>query len=261
MSARHAALAAGGGAALAAATTYWRHLGPYSQALGDFPYRASRPHRRARPGRTVALTFDDGPNEPYTSQVAAILASRHLRATFFQVGRCVERHRGVTRDLAAAGHTIGNHSWSHRFGHGWNAVDLTREVERAQEVFAEHLGRQPALYRPPWLIRTAATFDVLDRHGLRPVSGEFCHALEPFQPSAQRIARRTLAKVRDGGIVIFHDGFDDRGGPRHQTVAAVEIVVDTLLERGYSFVTVDELLGLPAYAPEHEPAGRVRARA
>jgi peptidoglycan/xylan/chitin deacetylase (PgdA/CDA1 family) len=242
---RRAALAAATGAAVLAAGGYWRHMSPYSQALGEFPYRSREGSER---GRTVALTFDDGPNEPYTSQVASILETRNIAATFFQVGRCVERNPQVTRDLATAGHVIGNHSYSHRFASGWNRQDLTRQIELAQGVFAEHLGRLPSLYRPPWLIRTSAMFDVLAEHQLRPVSGEFCHAFEPLQPSPQRIARRTLAKAREGGILIFHDGYDDVGGPRDNTVAAVEIVVDTLLDRGFCFVTVDRLLGFPAYA-------------
>jgi peptidoglycan/xylan/chitin deacetylase (PgdA/CDA1 family) len=117
-------------------------------------------------------------------------------------------------------------------------------------VFRHTIGREPALYRPPWLIRTPATFRLLEEAGLRAVSGEFCHALEPFQPSARRIARRALAKVRPGGIVIFHDGYDAKGADRTSTVRAVEIVVDTLMRDGYSFTTVDHLLRTPAYSAE-----------
>lgn len=234
------------GATVLATTAYWRHMSPYSQSLGDFPYRSPVAWPESTP--RIALTFDDGPNEPYTSQIASLLEARGISGTFFQVGRCVERHSEVTRDLAAAGHVIGNHSYSHRFTHGWTAREITGQVERAELVFGEHLGRVPALYRPPWLIRTAAMFDVLADHDLRPVSGEFCHALEPVQPSPRRIARRALAKARDGAILIFHDGYDDVGADRGNTVAAVEIVVDSLLDRGFTFVTVDALLGVPAYA-------------
>ena len=224
---------------------YWRHMSPYSQALGTFPYR--RAPGSVERSKTVALTFDDGPNEPYTGQVAEILAERDIRATFFQVGRCVQRHPEVTRALAAAGHVIGNHSYAHRFDRGWSAQAQRTEVDLAQQVFTEHLGRQPALYRPPWLIRTRRTFELLRARGLSPVSGEFCHPLEPWQPSPQRIARHALARLGPGGVVIFHDGYNSSGGARHHTVEAVRIVVDTLVARGYDFVTVAELLGLPAY--------------
>jgi peptidoglycan-N-acetylglucosamine deacetylase len=235
--------------AVAAGATYWRHLSPYSQALGPFPFRAPRGTGDALGDRpVVALTFDDGPNEPYTSQIAAILAARGAVATFFQVGRCVQRHPGVTAGLAAAGHVVGNHSFTHSFTRGWTTAVVRRELGDAQEALVGELGRRPLLYRPPWLIRTAGVLDAVRAEGLTAISGTFCHPLEPLQPAARRIARLALAQVRPGGIVIFHDGYDDRGGDRSATVEAVEIVVDTLLERGYGFVTVDRLLDVPAYA-------------
>ena len=96
---------------------------------------------------------------------------------------------------------------------------------------------------------------MLRRRGLSPVSGEFCHALEVFQPPPQRIARRALAKARPGAILIFHDGFDAHGGNRAHTVAAVPIVITELIRRGYAFVTIDDLLGIPAYQPGHTSSG------
>jgi peptidoglycan-N-acetylglucosamine deacetylase len=237
------------GAPLAAvAAGYWTAMSPYSQFLGTFPFRADP--RAPQPAKTVALTFDDGPNEPFTSQIADFLDDRGIKATFFQVGRCVERHPDSTRRLLAAGHVIGNHSYNHRFDRCWTAPEIAAELRSAQSVFRHTIGREPALYRPPWLIRTPATFRLLEDAGLRPVSGEFCHALEPFQPSAQRIARRTLAKVRPGGIVIFHDGYDAKGADRTSTVEAVKIVVDTLIRDGYSFATVDHLLRTSAYSAD-----------
>jgi peptidoglycan-N-acetylglucosamine deacetylase len=237
----------------AAAAGYWAAMSPYSQLLGAFPFRAEtsrRPH-----GKTVALTFDDGPNEPYTSQIAAYLDDRGIKATFFEVGRCVQRHPETTRQLSASGHVIGNHSYAHRFDRCWRGRDIAEEIQRSQDVLGDILGREPALYRPPWLARTPATFRLLHDRGIRPVSGEFCHALEVLQVSSERIARRTLSKVRAGSIVIFHDGYDAQGADRTSTVEAVRIVVDTLVRDGYSFATVDELLGIPAYLqPQHGAA-------
>ena len=234
-----------GTSVVTAATGYWTTMSPYSQRLGPFPYRATAD---AGP-KTIALTFDDGPNEPYTSQIAAYLNQRAIKATFFQVGQCVQRHPETSRSLLAAGHLIGNHSHSHRFSRSWTRRDIANELDLSQQIFHDILGRKPALYRPPWLARTPSTFSVLNEVGMRAVSGEFCHALEPVQPSAHSIARRALAKVRSGSIIIFHDGYDARGGARTNTVAAVEIVVDVLTDQGYSFSTVDRLLGAPAYLP------------
>ena len=236
------------GLSAVSATGYWAVMSPYSQLLGTFPYRATGDAMMGN--KRVALTFDDGPNEPYTSQIGTYLDERDIKATFFQVGRCVERQPDASRALLAAGHIIGNHSYSHRFRRCWTARDLATELHRSQEVFRDHLDCQPALYRPPWLARTPATFRVLEAAGLSAVSGEFCHAFEPLQPSAERIARRALAKVRPGGIIIFHDGYDAKGAGRANTVAAVRIVVNALLQRGYSFVTVDQLISTNAYAIE-----------
>jgi peptidoglycan/xylan/chitin deacetylase (PgdA/CDA1 family) len=215
-------------------------MSPYSQLLGRFPYRGAP----ARP--EVALTFDDGPNEPYTSEIADYLDERGIQATFFQVGKAAARHPEVTRRLIDRGHVIGHHGQSHQFTRYLRRATLSKDIRDADLVFAE-LGIRPALYRPPWLLRIPALFPVLRRHGMQAVSGEFCHPLEVLQPNPERLARATVAKVRPGSIVIFHDGFDGHEGYRASTVAAVKLVVDRLSADGYSFTTVDRLLEIPAY--------------
>lgn len=220
---------------------YWIVMSPYSQLFGNFPYKAMTSEK------VVALTFDDGPNEPFTSEIADFLRTRAVTATFFQVGRCVERNPEVTERLAREGHLIGSHSYSHRFLHCLRWSAQKEDIAKGQQTLTTLLGRRPALFRPPWLFRHPSMLQTLRAKGLEPISGEFGHVLEVFQPSPERIARRALAKVRPGSILIFHDGFDARTGPRGQTVEAVKLVVDHLLRDGYSFATIDELLGIPGY--------------
>ncbi|GAB3850308.1 polysaccharide deacetylase family protein [Dactylosporangium cerinum] len=220
---------------------YWLLMSPFAPSARDYPYHGPTGER------LVALTFDDGPNEPYTSQILDILAAHDVRATFFQVGRCVERHPGTARRTVEAGHVLGNHSLSHRFGTYLRPGAYEREVGQTQRILARVTGRTPALARTPWLWRRPALLRMLRRGGLHPVAGEFGHALEVFQPSGVRMARRAVAKARPGSILIFHDGFDGRGGNRAETVVAVRETVEGLLARGFRFVTVDELLGVPAY--------------
>jgi peptidoglycan/xylan/chitin deacetylase (PgdA/CDA1 family) len=227
---------------------YWLLMSPYSQVLGPFPYRA------ASAERVVALTFDDGPNEPYTSQIADFLDQHDVKATFFQVGRAVVRHPQATARLAASGHVIGHHGYAHQFSRYLRRETLAADMQQGLDAFAA-LGLRPALYRPPWLLRIPALRGIARRHRLQVISGEFCHALEVFQPAADRIARRALARARPGSILIFHDGFDGRGGDRASTVDAVKIVVDRLISRGYRFTTVDRLLDIPAYSTDTPPAG------
>ena len=127
----------------------------------------------------------------------------------------------------------------------WGA--FAGEIERTQEILGQVLGQEPRLVRMPWLWRQPAILSMLGRSGLTPVSGLFCHALEVFQIDAARIAPRAMAKAKPGTIIIFHDGYNARCSVRAETVEAVRLTVDGLLDRGYRFVTVDQLLGVPAY--------------
>jgi peptidoglycan-N-acetylglucosamine deacetylase len=227
---------------------YWVFMSPYSQVFGPYPWRG-RDDTRA-----VALTFDGRPNEPYTSQIAEILKQRNVRATFFLVGRCVERFPEVPAVLAAEGHVIGNHSLSHRFRTYLRPGAFAREIERTQRILRQALNKEPVLVRTLWLWRQPMLLSSLRRERLLPVSGRFCHALEVLQINPARIARKAISKTRPGAILIFHDGYNAGGAARAATVDAVRLTIGALHARGYYFVTVDELLGVPAYLP-NRPVG------
>lgn len=235
------------GAAAAAAVgvgvgiAYWTGFGSTSQLFGSFPYRGETDEP------VVALTFDDGPNEPYTSRLLDTLDSRGVRGTFFQVGRCAERFPAATRRVVETGHVLGNHSFNHSFAQYLREPDQRLEIERAQDVLHRISGSAPALYRPPWLCHWPRVLGGVSARGLQVVSGTFGHPLEIFQPPAQRMADHAATITRPGSIIIFHDGREARGGRRNQSVAAIGPLVDQLRDRGYSFATVDELLGVPAY--------------
>ena len=226
---------------LVLATIYWLFMSSYSQVFGAYPYKGvtSEP--------VIALTFDDGPNEPYTSQIVDYLNGMNIRATFFQVGKCVERYPGVSKKMMRAGHVIGNHSLSHEFYQYCLHPRFMDEVKQNQIILRQAMGKTPGLYRSPWLLRQPWLLSTVKKQSLRPVSGVFCHPLEPWQPTAARIAKRAIKKAKPGTILIFHDGVEGRGGDRSQTVEAIKITVEELLRRNYKFVTVDELLGIPAY--------------
>lgn len=237
---RRTAAVVAAGSATAAGTAYRVLMSPTSQLLGSFP------HRGAATDRRVALTFDDGPNEPFTSALADVLAERDVRATFFQVGVAAARTPDVTRRLVADGHVIGNHSLTHTFSTCLRSSAMADEIAETQQILGDITGRAPSLYRPPWLLRTPGLFPVLEGQRLTAVSGQFCHPLEVLQPAASRIARGAVAKSRPGQILIFHDGYEGSAGFRGRTVEAVREVIDALRDDGYDFATVDELLGVGA---------------
>lgn len=220
---------------------YWLYMSPFSQVFGRFPYKASTTKK------AIALTFDDGPNEPFTSQLLDYLDEQKVRATFFVVGDCASKYPEVVKRIIKAGHVVGNHSQSHKFGKYFSQPGFAHEIAMAQTTISELIGKTPALFRPPWLLRQPWLLKTAKQAGLQVVSGEFCSALEVMQVDGAKIAHATLSKVHPGSIIIFHDGFDARGGNRAQTIAAVKQIIPELKKTGYSFVTVDELLNVPAY--------------
>lgn len=226
---------------IVAGLLYWLFMSSYSQVFGHFPYHGPRDKK------VIALTFDDGPNEPYTSQIIDYLNSLNIKATFFQVGRCVERYPEVTKKAFSCGHLIGNHSLSHKFSKYFTQPNFEEEIVKSEAIISGVIGKSPACFRPPWLWRQPSMLRTLKKNNLNPVSGEFCDAIEIFQPSAKHIARRVLAKAKPGAIIIFHDGVEARGGNRRQTAESVKIVVEELQKQEYQFVTVDKLLGIPDY--------------
>lgn len=123
-----------------AGLAYRAFLSPCSQTLGPFPVRGGGDER------AVALTFDDGPNEPFTSQIGAYLAEQGIVGTFFQVGKCVERFPGTSRHLLSQGHVLGNHSYSHSVLRCVTPGSQRRETMRTQQALTEAIGRRPALY-------------------------------------------------------------------------------------------------------------------
>ena len=226
---------------LVATTIYWLFMSPYSQIFGRFPYKAKVSDK------LVAITFDDGPNEPYTSVILEYFEAKNVKATFFIVGKNALRHPEIVKKIYKKGHTIGNHSLSHQFHEYFISPTFENEIASTQAIVSKLIGKQPGLFRPPWLWRQPILFNSLKKHKMKPVSGEFCDILEVFQPTGEKIARRTLARVKPGSIIIFHDGYNAKGADRTQTVRAVKIVVEELLKKNYKFVTVDELLNIPPY--------------
>ncbi len=239
---------AAGSALLAATVTalglaYRVGFGSRSQLCGPFPYAAAAPAERP----LVALTFDDGPNEPWTSRLLDVLGEREVAATFFQVGRCAERHPDVTRRVVAEGHVLGNHSLSHSFSRYLSQPRQREEIAGGAEVLHAVTGRTPALYRPPWLCHWPWVLRSVAASGSSVVSGTFGHPFEVFQPPAPRLSAGAADRARPGSMLILHDGREARGGDRSQTVGAVGPLVDRLRSRGYGFTTVDRLLGVVPY--------------
>lgn len=197
--------------------------------------------------KVIALTFDDGPNPPYTDNLLDILAKHDVKVSFFMPAKNLESFPDLAKKIFSAGHIIGNHSYSHKFSNHFKTLSFEEEIVKAQSTTEKVIGCQPALYRSPWLFKQPWLLKNLARHKMTPVSGYFASNWELWHPSAERVFKDALKVVAPGRIIIFHDGFDTKGGYRAGSVGAIDLLIPELKKQGYKFVTVDKLLGVPAY--------------
>jgi peptidoglycan-N-acetylglucosamine deacetylase len=197
----------------------------------------------AGPDRRVALTFDDGPNPPWTGRVLDVLERYGVPATFFCVGLHASGHRDELARMVEAGHGLGNHTWSHPFLPDLSSRELEVQLERTDEVLEEVAGTPAVrLFRPPYGSRTPGVLSWLGRDGGPTTVLWDVDTGDWAMPGAEAITAAVLEQAGPGSIVLMHDG----GGDRSQTAEALPAVIEGLLEREYQLARVDELLAARA---------------
>lgn len=209
--------------------------------------------RRGTPEfKVVALTFDDGPDPAYTPGVLNILQKYGITATFFMVGRHVRQYPDLARRVAEAGHSIGNHTWSHRSLVPLS-VDHTRsEILGAHKAIEDVTGVTPRLLRPPRGVYSAFARDYLREQGYTIVLWDVT-SQDWAELPARRIAENVLRHADPGSILLFHDSgnlVSSTGGNRINTLRALPIVIEGLLAEGYTFLTIEELIILTGLTGE-----------
>jgi peptidoglycan/xylan/chitin deacetylase (PgdA/CDA1 family) len=209
-------------------------------AAGGFAYASSWPRSRIfgtalteprRPGE-IALTFDDGPNPEWTPKLLEILARHDVKATFFMLGKFAETQPDLVRRVAAEGHLIGDHSWSHPKLSMCSAKRIEDELKRTRDKLEQITSSPVKFFRPPFGARRPAVFRIAPELGLEPVLWN-AMTNDWSEPSAEKIAA-TLSKKVDAltlsGLaanIVLHDG-DHREtvGKRGPSVAAAEMIVE-----------------------------------
>ena len=181
----------------------------------------------------VALTFDDGPNRTYTVAILDAMKERDVVGTFFVLGNLVNRNPDVVLRMYEEGHQIGNHSMSHPFLTRLGRQGVMNELSATSDAIERVTGQRPTIFRPPYGARSSVTDDVARELGMSviiwdvdPRDWEFRHA--------PTVYNSVMANVQCGSIILLHD-------VRQSTVDATIRIIDSLLERGYALVTVDEL--------------------
>ncbi len=224
-----------------------------------------RPHSdivRSAPGagRTVALTFDDGPSE-FTPQILAILRRFGVRATFFQTGAHIAGHRALARQVVAEGHLVANHTYEHRYPQqvpgGWSRAYLTGQFKRTNALALDVTGQRPCFFRPPGGYLTSGLTQTAARLGMSTVMWSV--DTEDWKQPGRTTAAATASivdRASAGGsqthpVVLFHDGKASKepewqvSSNRSNDVAALPAVISFYQARGYRFVDLLGRSGLP----------------
>jgi peptidoglycan/xylan/chitin deacetylase (PgdA/CDA1 family) len=190
--------------------------------------------------KAVAITFDDGPSES-TTALLDTFREYSARATFFQIGANVRRLPDIAREAHAAGHEIGNHSDSHPLCCFRPATFIQDDFARAQHTFGETLGVTPSLMRAPFGVRWFGYRAMQEKLGLLGVMWTVIGL--DWKLPAQGICDRVIQAVRNGSIICLHDGRECSAQPDvRNTIEAVKRILPALLERGYHFETVSQIL-------------------
>jgi len=188
--------------------------------------------------KSVSLTFDDGPNPYATPLILDALAHADVRATFFFLGRHVERWPGIAHRASAEGHQIGNHGYFHRKLHFRGLSYVRDDIGRGKRAIESACGVTPGFFRAPHGFRSPWVTTIARSMGERTV-GWSLGVWDTDRPGAAAIAARTVDGARPGYILLLHDGDGyDPLGDRVQTAEAIPKLVGQLHERGYTFVTL-----------------------
>ncbi|MGD0353784.1 MAG: glycosyltransferase [Dehalococcoidia bacterium] len=216
---------------------------PTSPVFGKVYYKGDNHNK------VVALTFDDGPNEPYTSEVLDILDKYNVKATFFCVGKNVELYPETAKRIVAEGNVLGNHSYTHNANHALTEYGA-RDLVVAEKAIFDTVGVEPHLYRPPHGKKTPWELEAVRDQGMIEVTWSVATG-ELNTHSFARVAERIVDETHRGEIILLHDGYGTshncRQADKSLTVEALPLIIEKLQAEGYTFVTVPELLDVPAY--------------
>jgi len=197
--------------------------------------------RGSRSRKLVALTFDDGPHAGYTVKLLQVLKALHVKATFFLVGKQVDKFPSLVQMEALEGHELGNHTYDH--------VDLTQippeligfELDECDRAIRRATGSSARFFRPPGgqfapdVVREATR-----RHFITALWSD--DPGDYSKPGADVVLQRTLDHLSNGSVILLHDGIPD-------TLSVLPTFVSEARRRGYEFVTMSEL----AKASQNEP--------
>lgn len=192
--------------------------------------------------KQIALTYDDGPNDPHTLRLLEVFARHNVRATFFLIGKYVRQRPGLAREIVAAGHVVGNHTFTHPLLIFKRAAEIRRELADCRSALQDAIGDHSRFFRPPFGGRRPAVLRIARDLGLVPVMWNVT-GYDWNAPPAEVIERKVSQRIRGGDVILLHDGGHAAlGADRAQTVIATDRLIAKHKSDGYEFVTISQMM-------------------
>ena len=230
-----------GAVSAAAVAAGWQSMAPTGQWYGHTFTGL------ARGSRQLALTYDDGPNDPHTLRLLEVLAKHEVPATFFLIGRYVQQRPDIVREIVKAGHVVGNHTFTHPLLTLKSEAEIRRQLSDCRSALHDAIGGTPTgkaanLFRPPFGGRRPAVLRIARELGLEPVMWNVT-GYDWNAPPAAVIAQKVANQIRGGDVILLHDGgHKQMGADRSQTVVATDHLITRYKSEGFTFVTISKMM-------------------
>lgn len=204
----------------------------FSQGANAKLYRKSTSETKK-----IALTFDDGPSRQNTEEILSILKEYSVPATFFVIGQNAEKDPERIKMIYDAGHEIGNHTYSHAYITKISKDTLRDEVIKTEKILQDITGEKPVVFRPPGGFYNDETLDILEEMGYVSILWSL-DTRDWSMPKSDTVASKVEEDATGGDIILFHD-LEDKRLP---TPKALRRIIPHLIENGYEFVTISEMM-------------------
>ena len=205
----------------------------------------------SRGSRQLALTYDDGPNDPHTLRLLEVLAKHSVHATFFLIGRYVRQRPDIAREIVQAGHVVGNHTFTHPLLTFKSEKEIKQQLADCRAALQESIGAHCNLFRPPFGGRRPAVLRIARELNLEPILWNVT-SYDWTAPPAATIELKVANQIRGGNVILLHDGGHQQlGADRSQTVIATDHLIARYKSEGFEFVTIQRMMSKsdPALQP------------